>query len=507
MPMTLRRQAVAALLLLAPACTGGGADERSAPSSSSTTATSTTTSTAAPATTAPSAITTTTASTPSTAAPATTPRPAPPGAPCEVPAGYPAPWPERPRYTAQLTVDPEARMVTGTLSVRFPPDAPTDRLVFRFWANAPRLGRAGSRFEVVTAFLGDVPVAGTYEAAGAAPGKPGTLYFLPGSFPAGREVSARIDFRLFMPGAVNDRVALVGRAFRLGSVLPVLSWVRGSGWQTSPAVDAFAEAAASEVGDWDVTVTAPAGYSTLATGVESAPGRFVAEAVRDWGATVAPMRIAESPAQGGRTLAVVGVAEGAAGDPLVLAQRVAVAIDGLAARYGEYPYPRLSMAVTGSLSGGVEFPTYIHLGSGVPNIHLVHEVAHQWFYGVAGNDQYAHPFLDEALATWAEARVVGRVASQRARSVPAAGRTRLGESMAYWNRLGRIYFLSIYIGGMQALAAYADAAGGYDALDCALRRYHRDRAYTLSRPADLFDALARQTGVDARPVLARFGLS
>jgi hypothetical protein len=427
--------------------------------------------------------------------------------PCEVPAGYPDPWPERPRYTAQFNVDAAARVVTGTLSVRFTPDTATDRLVFRLWANSPRLGRAGSRFEVVAAFLGDQPITGAYEAAGAAPGRPGTVYIVPGSFPAGTAVEARIDFRLSMPGAVNDRVALVGRSFRLGSILPVLSWVRGSGWQTAPAVDAFAEAAASEVADWDVSVTVPPGFGILATGMEASPGRFVAEAVRDWAATVAPMRVAEVPAQGGRTTVAVGVAEGAAGDPAVLARRVADALDKLAARYGEYPYPRLSVGVTRSLTGGIEFPTHIHLGSGVPNIHLVHEVAHQWFYGVAGNDQYAHPFLDEALATYAEARVVGRMAAQRARSVPTAGRTRLGESMAYWDRQGRIYFLSVYIGGLQALAAYGDAIGGYDALDCALRRYHRDRAYTLSRPAEFFDALALQTGVDPRPVLARFGLS
>jgi hypothetical protein len=452
---------------------------------------------------------------PTQARPAAAPAPVPPAVPCTVPAGYPVPWAERPRYTAQLNVDPAARLVTGTLSVRFTPDAPTDRLVFRLWANAPRLGRAGSRFEVVAAFLGDgdtpnpggdQPIAGTYEPAGAAPGRPGTLYFLPGSFPAGTAVDARIDFRLAMPGAVNDRVAQVGNSLRLGSVLPVLSWIRGSGWQNAPAVDAFAEAAASEVADWDVTVTAPPGFTTLATGTETSPGRFVAEAVRDWGATVAPMRLGEVPAQAGRTTVVVGVAEGAVGDPAVLARRVADALDNLATRYGEYPYPRLSMGVTRGLTGGIEFPTHIHLGSGVANIHLVHEVAHQWFYGVAGNDQYAHPFLDEALATYAEARVVGRVAAQRARSVPAAGRTRLGESMAFWNRQGRTYFLSIYIGGLQALAAYGDAIGGYDALDCALRLYHRDRAYTLSRPADFFDALARQTGVDPRPVLARFGL-
>ncbi|HEY3241011.1 MAG TPA: hypothetical protein VGL92_15695 [Acidimicrobiia bacterium] len=502
----MRRLAVVLLVFIAGGCTSGSSDPAPAagpPSSVGTTTAPTTATTLASSTTVTPA-----APPPATSAtPAAPPAAPPPDGPCEVPAGYPVPWPERPRYTAQLNVDAAARMVTGTLSVRFTPDAPTDRLVFRFWANSPRLGRAGSRFEVVTAFLGDQPIAGTYEAGGAAPGRPGTLYILPGSFPAGKTTEARIDFRLFLPGAVNDRVAMVGRSFRLGSVLPVLSWVRGSGWQTAPAVDAFAEAAASEVADWDVSVTAPAGYTTLATGIEAAPGRFVAEAVRDWAATVAPMRLAEAPAQGGRTTVVVGVAEGAAGDPAALARRVVDALDNLAARYGEYPYPRLSVGVTGSLTGGIEFPTHIHLGSGVPNIHLVHEVAHQWFYGVAGNDQYAHPFLDEALATYAEARVVGRVAAQRARSVPAAGRTRLGESMAYWNRQGRTYFLAVYIGGLQALAAYGDAIGGYDALDCALRRYHRDRAYTLSRPADLFDALARQTGVDPRPVLARFGLT
>ncbi len=491
-----------AFLILLSACTGGSAEEPTAASSSSTSATSTTTATTLPATTVTSA-----PAPPPTSAPAVAPRPPLPVVPCDVPAGYPAPWPERPRYTAQLNADPDARTVTGTLSVRFTPDAPTDRLVFRLWANAPRLGRAGSRFEVVSAFLGDQPIAGTYEPAGAAPGRPGTLYYLAGTFPAGQVAEARIDFRLAMPGAINDRVAQVGRALRLGSVLPVLSWVRGSGWQTAPAVDAFAEAAATEVADWDVTVTAPPGFTTLATGTEASPGRFVAESVRDWAATVAPMRLAEVPAQGGRTTVVVGVAEGAVGDPAVLARRAADALENLAARYGEYPYPRLSVGVTGALTGGIEFPTHIQLGAGVPNIHLVHEIAHQWFYGVAGNDQYAHPFLDEALATYAEARVVGRVASQRARAVPTAGRTRLGESMAFWNRQGRTYFLSIYIGGMQALAAYADAIGGYDALDCALRRYHRDRAYRLSQPADLFTALAAQTGVDPRPVLAPFGLS
>ena len=501
----MRRAAAAALALLTAACSGGSAGDASPPAA---TARPTTVGVPATTTTTAAAATTTSTAPPVTAPPAPTTAVAPPPAPCDPPPALAAPWPERPRYTARLSVDPAARpQVTGAVDVVFTPDAATDRLVFRLWPNAPRPGRAGSRFEVTAAFLAGQLVPGSYEAAGAAPGRPGTLFALAGSFPAGQPVEARLEFRLFMPGAVNDRVAQIGSGLRLGSVLPVLSWVRGEGWQTSPAVDAFAEAAASEVADYDVTVRAPPGAVVLATGEEATPGRFVARAVRDWAATVAPMRTAETTAQDGRTRVVAGVAEGASGDPAVLARRTADALDALSARFGEYPYPRLSVAVTRSLTGGIEFPMHIHLGSGVPNIHLVHEVAHQWFYGVAGNDQYRDPWLDEGLATYAESRVGGRLRYQRARALPAAGRGHVGASMAYWSAHRAAYFLSVYIGGLQALGAYADQVGGYEALDCALRRYHADRAYTVSRPGELFDALARQTGVDPRPALARFGVN
>lgn len=502
----MRWVAAATLSLLLAACTGG--DERPGPSAARVGATTTTTtgppSTTTGAPTTASTTTTTPPAPPATAAPA--PAAAPPAAPptCDVPAGSAEPWPERPRYTARIDINPSLGDLTGTVAVRFVPEAVTDRLVFRLWPNAPRLGRAGGRLDVVAAFLGDRPVTGISEPGGAAPGKPGTIFALPGSFAAGVPVDARLDFRLTIPGAVNDRVARSGQTVRLGSILPVLSWVRGVGWQTSPAVDAFAEAAASEVADYDVTVGAPPGFTTLATGEEVEPGRFVGRAVRDWAATVGRLRLGEARALNGKTAVVVGTPEGG-GDPTVLAGRVAAAVDQLSARFGEYPYPRLTMGVSGSLSGGIEFPMHIFLGVGVPNIHLVHEVAHQWFYGVAGNDQYRHPWLDEALATYAESRVAGRLAGQRARSVP---RTRLGDSMGYWDaQSGRTYYLAVYVGGLQALGALADAAGGYDVLDCGLRRYHRDRAFMLSGPAEFFEAFQRQTGFDPRPVLAPFGIS
>ena len=79
--------------------------------------------------------------------------------------------------------------------------------------------------------------------------------------------------------------------------------------------------------------------------------------------------------------------------------------------------------------------------------------------------------------------------------------------MAYWSRAdGSTYYLSVYVGGVQALAALADRLGGYGPLDCALRRYVRDRAYTVSRPSDFMAAIKAQSGVDPAPILAPLGV-
>ena len=474
---------------------------------------------AAPASPPTAPVVTTTATEPPTTATPPAPAPRPTTGPCDVPAGYPKPWAERPRYTVHLNVEPGKRLVTGDVAVRFVPDGDTDRLVFRLWPNAPRIGRAGGRLDVTASQLGGQPVSGRYEAGGAVAGRPGTIWIVPGTFPAGRPVEARLEFRLSVPGALNDRVATAGRAVRLGSVIPTLSWIRRDGWQTSPATNLNAEVAASEVADWDVTVTTPTGYTTLASGDEVAPAgaappggpaattRFMARAMRDWAATVAPMRLGRVTAQGGRTEIVVGVAEGAAGDPTALAARHAKALDDLADRFGEYPYPRLTIGVTAGLTGGIEFPTHIFLGSGVATIHLVHEVAHQWFYGLVGNDQFRDPWLDEGFAMYGQSRVDGQLAYQRTRTLPAYGRGHLGESMAYWGRTdGSTYYLSVYVGGLQALGKLADRLGGYGPLDCAIRQYVRDQAYSVARPSDLSAALTAQTGVDPAPILGPAGV-
>ncbi|HVM39957.1 MAG TPA: M1 family aminopeptidase, partial [Acidimicrobiia bacterium] len=328
-----------------------------------------------------------------------------------------------------------------------------------------------------------------------------------GNFAAGRAARAHLAFRLTMPGPVNERISRVGTSLRLGSALPTLSWVRGEGWHTSPAVDAFSESVATEVADWDVRVRVPDGFTVLSTGAEVEPGRFVASAVRDWAATIGRLRLAEGTAQDGRTKVVVGV-DAATGDDEQARLRTTIeTLDAMAARYGPYPWPVLTVGITPSLSGGIEFPQHLQVGLGTPDAHLIHEVAHMWFYALVGNDQYADPWLDEGLTEYAEARHMGTLGSVRSETIPPGGAGQLGEGHDYWAARTGIFFRSVYVQGAQALAALGDVAGGVEGVDCALRRFVLEHANTVADPADFVSSFQAQTGADPRPVLERFGVT
>jgi hypothetical protein len=88
-------------------------------------------------------------------------------------------------------------------------------------------------------------------------------------------------------------------------------------------------------------------------------------------------------------------------------------------RYGRYPYKVLTLAHPqddAGEAGGMEYPTLITTGSpwyvprGVlaPEIVTVHELAHQWFYGLVATSEVSWPFLDEGLTQFAETDTMQR---------------------------------------------------------------------------------------------------
>ncbi len=85
------------------------------------------------------------------------------------------------------------------------------------------------------------------------------------------------------------------------------------------------------------------------------------------------------------------------------------AIADFSRRYASYPYTEFDIVPIVTAAGGVEFPGLTSIAENVYNesdfleIVVTHEVGHQWFYNLVGNDTLDQPWLDESLAefvTW-----------------------------------------------------------------------------------------------------------
>jgi len=72
--------------------------------------------------------------------------------------------------------------------------------------------------------------------------------------------------------------------------------------------------------------------------------------------------------------------------------------------FGAYPYPTLSVVETNFLHGGMEYPRLVMISNELDGALyrevIVHEIAHQWWYAVVGNDQVRHAWIDEGLAEY-----------------------------------------------------------------------------------------------------------
>jgi hypothetical protein len=406
---------------------------------------------------------------------------------CPATTAYPPPPPDRPRYVLHVRVHPGERVVDGDLRVRFTASRPTDRLVFRLWANGPR-----SRSEGASLAVRDVAVNGR-RARTQTPDPTTLVVPLGRRLGKGDSVTASLRWALGVPGPVFDRIANVDGTLRLGSFFPLLAWDPQHGWATDPPSRLPGETSTSPTADFDVSVRLPSGLRAVGSGVETTPGRWRATAVRDFALAVGRFAVATGTAQGVRIAVAAPRGLRRVLPTYLAAARTSLA--DLAQRYGRYPWPTFSVAVMPDDGfTGIEYPTLVFVGRAFPQFLVAHETAHQWFYSLVGNNQARDPWLDEGLASWAQ----GSIGFPYPRRPFARGR--LGEPMAYWDGHAGDYASEVYAQGVAALRALGDRAR----VDCALRTYVRREAYAIARPTDLIAALRTQFP-DAAAVLRRYG--
>ena len=404
--------------------------------------------------------------------------------------GYAAADPNRPALTVEVTVD--GPRVAGTEHLVFTPDRAITELVFRLWAAAPRPSQAGGSSRLTSVHVDNRGMAYSRPAP--------TLVRIPWRGLPGMPVTIDLGFEVVLPVGANDRFGNRGTTSWFASAFPLLAWERGHGWATEPATSAFAEASTSEdMRLTRLTVHHARGLSVVATGAELSHDAVTtvtsAAAVRDIAVAVGPFRVTTIA---GPVPVVVGVAPQVSDDPAAVAREVARAITAHSRRFGPFPYDRLSVAVLPDIHGGIEYPGALLLGSHQDrDATASHEVAHQWFYGLVGNDQARDPWIDESFATYAEALDRGTGPTYLDKRVPADGLGRAGRPMTYWE--GRSsYFRSVYLQGAAALLRAR--AVKPQAFDAQVRCYVAHNAHRIARPEDVAVAIPL-----AVPALRRAG--
>ncbi len=182
-----------------------------------------------------------------------------------------------------------------------------------------------------------------------------------------------------------------------------------------------------------------------------------------------------------------------------LLDAAADAFAALQARLGPYGYD--TFKVVQSAGGfGMESPELIWVPIGTTanlRYQAAHETAHQWFYGIVGNDQAMEPFTDEAAADFAARSVMGLHRASRCATV------RL--DLSVYDYSTRCYFETIYIQGGNLLDE-ARRRMGSSVFWAALRGYVAANRGGITTTRSLLQALDDATPLDLAATLfaARF---
>ncbi|MER6787544.1 M1 family metallopeptidase [Streptomyces sp. NPDC000658] len=410
--------------------------------------------------------------------------------------------PDRARYDVTLRADADGGHWAGRQRVSFRNASPEPlrEVYLRLWGNGEdACGTPGAPPSpvVVSHVAGGTPGPLTVDCTA-------LRIVLPEPLAHGERTSVAFDVSLTVP----DRNARFGRegAYRfLGNALPVLAVHDAQGWHLDPYV-ALGESFYALASDFRVRLDHPSALKVPATGrtrtLPGGPGRTVtlsvADRVRDFAWAAGPFRSATQTTPGGVLVrSYWAPATPAAGVRLTRTDAVA-SVDRFGREFGRYPYGELDVVMTPEFGGGMEYPGLVLIGTTEEGGAVVHEVAHQWWYGIVGNDEYSSPWLDESFAQYANARFQGWDTNDCWSDVYwPDDSAALTASMAYWSQQRGQYHL-VYTAGSCALADLERTLGAAT-MARLLKEYARDHWYGVSTTKDFVRAAQSLTDVDLGP--------
>jgi len=186
--------------------------------------------------------------------------------------------------------------------------------------------------------------------------------------------------------------------------------------------------------------------------------------------------------------------------------------------FGPYPYNGLTM-IQADFDHGMEYSGLYFLSrafyntyDGTPSTYLVtiaaHETAHQWWYGLVGNDPALEPWLDEALCTFSELLYYEHLFPQSLdwweySRVNYYNPTGWVDSTLYNTPGYRPYRDAVYLNGALFIRELRDRVGDEAFLEF-LKDYAAHNSYQLATAVDFFGILEQHTEASWVDLLTKY---
>ncbi|MGW2483083.1 M1 family aminopeptidase [Streptomyces sp. NPDC001571] len=324
---------------------------------------------------------------------------------------------------------------------------------------------------------------------------------LPAPLPQGQSATIGFDLGITVPDGA-DRFGADGAFNNIGNALPVLAIRDAAGWHLDPYTN-NGESFYSLAADFKVTLDHPTGLLVPATGTSvdtpGSSGRTITTAtaskVRDFAWAAGPFSKISGTSPAGTAIniySVSGISSSSAQSMLATAKS---AVDTHAARFGAYPYGELDAVIDNNYwFGGMEYPGFVL--DLVSTTALTHEIGHQWWYGIVGDDEYNSPWLDEAFADYSTDLALNQTGTNCWNSVSwASSSEKITNSMAYWDAHSSRYSTVVYGYGKCALHDLRRVIGD-SAMAKLLKDYATSHWYGVSTTAEFKAAAQAATATD-----------